>query len=61
MFLVYYWSADSYNSRPEMPIAAFDNEPDAIAFAKAQPGYGYGIDWKIKKVPFNPPIEEAKR
>ena len=51
VFLVYYRDANSYNSTPKFPIRAFENEDDAIAFAKEQQGYGYNVDWFVKPVP----------
>lgn len=54
IWTVYHQDADSYNSRPELPIAAFDSEDKAIEFAKGQDGYGYGADWFVRSIPLNP-------
>ena len=52
IYYVFRRSADSYHSYPEPPLAAFDREDDAIAYAKQQGGYGYGHDWFVSELPF---------
>lgn len=52
-YMVYFQSADSYHSTPNLPIRIFTDEDEAIAFAILQNGYGYKVDWFVKPVPLN--------
>lgn len=49
-YMVYFQSADSYHSTPNLPVCVFTDEDAAIEFAKAQGGYGYGVDWMVKPI-----------
>ena len=52
IYYVFRRSADSYNSYPEPPVAAFARKDDAIEYAKQQGGYGYGHDWFVSELIF---------
>jgi hypothetical protein len=44
--------APDYTAHPEQPVAVFEDQHEAVSFAKKKGGYGYGKDWFVERIDF---------
>jgi hypothetical protein len=52
-WMVYHRNPD-WSATADLPRAVFTTYEAALAFAKAQNGYGVGRDWFVREVALNP-------